>query len=119
MSPLRNAVVYARLLRSTRRASPVFILGFLLAGCVSYFALDPYLSEAVGSPPEATKYPRLKYQRVKEESESTRVVEYSIDSLWRCRWIYQIDKSTGNVASWSYPDQDAKRFCGELPSSRP
>ena len=96
-----------------------FLPAILGSGCVSFFALDPYLEKAVGKAPGATPYPQIKYQRVKEESDSVRVVEYSLTSLGRCRWVYEVEKSSGLVKSWSYPDQEAKQWCSQLPSSRP
>ena len=111
-------------LKSMSRSKRIFLSVSLLAaslgsGCVSFFALDPYLDKAVGQAPGATPYPQIRYQREMGESDFSRTVEYSIDSLWRCRWVYEIEKSTGVVKSWSYPDQDAMRWCSELPASRP
>src|SRR5689334_16563923 len=102
----------ARRHRHTSRRSMFALAGVPLgalfaSGCVTYFALDTYLDAAVGRPPGESPYPRLQYQRIRGESESVRIVEYAIDSLWRCRWIFEIDKTTGNVERWSYPDEDA------------
>lgn len=99
--------------------APSLLAGLLSSSCVSFFALDPYLEKAVGKAPGTTPYPQLKFQRVRGESDSIKTVEYSIDGLWRCRWVYEIEKSTGTVKSWSYPDEAAKRWCSELPTSRP
>jgi hypothetical protein len=30
-----------------------------------------------------------------------------------------VEKSSNVVKSWSYPDASAKKWCSELPSSRP
>ena len=106
--------------QATRGFLAASLLGGLLSsGCVSFFALDPYLEKTVGKVPGTTPYPQLRFQRVLGESDSIKTVEYSIDGLGRCRWVYEIDKSTGTVKTWSYPDEAAKRWCSELPTSRP
>jgi hypothetical protein len=89
------------------------------AGCVTYFALDPYLNKAVGQKLGAERYPELSYSRLITETETTRTVEYAIDPLWRCRWLFVVERSTGTVTSWSYPDANAKQWCSSLPTSRP
>ena len=95
------------------------LAAYAAAGCVTYFALDPYLNKAVGQKLGAERYPELNYSRLITETETTRTIEYSIDSLWRCRWLFVVKKSTGTVTSWSYPDANAKQLCSSLPASRP
>ena len=89
------------------------------SGCVTFLALDPYLDKAVGQKRGAERYPTLTYERLVQDSEGSQSIEYSIDSLWRCRWIFEVEKATDIVKAWRYPDPDAKRYCSELPSSRP
>lgn len=89
-----------------------------LAGCAS-FPLDPYLDQAVGQRVDAIRYLQLAYRKPMSDDGSTAVIEYSIDSLWRCRWIFDVEKGSGLVRAWRYPDAEAAHWCQTLPSSRP
>jgi len=95
------------------------VLCAALAGCAAFFALDPYLDQAVGQRVDAIRYPPLAYRKPASGDGSTAAIEYSIDSLWRCRWIFDVDKGSGLVKAWRYPDAEAARWCQTLPSSRP
>ena len=115
-----------RMVNLQQEISHVHLLGLLMlpiavfaAGCISYSSLDPYLDRAVGKAVGTDPYPQLKYHRAMSDSNGSRFVEYSIDDLWRCRWVFEIDKSTGNVKSWYYPDEQAKRWCTDMPDTRP
>lgn len=106
------------MIKSTRLA-PSAALFLALAGCVSFFSLDPYLDKAIGQRVSDIRYPQLKYWKLMSDDGSRAVIQYSIDSLWRCRWVFEIEKKDGIVKSWSYPDPEAARDCAALPSSMP
>ena len=94
----------------------------VLAGCAfldPLDPLDPYLDKAVGQRTSDIKYPQLKYQKLMREDGSRAVIQYSLSSLWRCRWIFEIEKDSGIVKAWRYPDPEATNWCRHLPSSMP
>lgn len=95
------------------------ILCLVLSGCVTYFSLSPKLDKAVGKKTSDVEYPALKYHKLRSEDDSKSIVEYSIDSLWRCRWIFEIRKKDEVITSWRYPDANAAKWCEKLPTSRP
>ena len=108
------------IVRYAATGSLVAILLVDMAGCAATdFSLDPYLERAIGRRVGDIDYPRLEYKKVQLENEGEMTIQYSIDSLWRCRWNFVIDRSTGIVKAWSYPDETAAKWCRELPKSRP
>src|SRR4051812_6195817 len=86
-----------------------------VAACGS-FELGPYLNEAVGRPLGSARYPLLDHSRVLGEADGLRTIEYSISSLGRCRWIFDVDTTTGVVKSWRYPDKETASRCRGLAS---
>ena len=83
------------------------------------FSLDPFLDKAIGQKTGDVRYPQLVY-REKVRDEGTRTIyQYSIDTLWRCRWEFEVEKGSDVIMAWHYPDADAAKHCSELPSSRP
>ena len=95
------------------------ILCSALTGCVTFSSLSPDLDKAVGKQTYDVKYPDLSYRKLVSEDDSKSIVEYSIDSLWRCRWIFEIRKKDEVITSWRYPDADAAKWCQKLPTTRP
>jgi hypothetical protein len=102
-------------------ASLMLCLGLYsaMSGCVSSYSLTPYLDKAVGQRVSDIEYPHLRHQKVMTDTGPTAVIEYSIDSLWRCRWIFEVEKADDVVKAWRYPDRDAAKWCEGLPSTRP
>jgi hypothetical protein len=90
-----------------------------LSGCVTYFSLDPYLDKAVGQRVSDIRYPQLTYQKLMSDDGSRAVIQYSIDSLWRCRWIFEVEKASDVIKAWRYPDSAAAKSCQDIPSSMP
>lgn len=68
----------------------------ILVGCSS-FSLDPYLNKAIGKKLNEISYPELKYGRVIGYDGPTETIEYSIDTLYRCIWVFEIDRVSGNI----------------------
>lgn len=95
------------------------IVCLVLSGCVTYFSLSPKLDEAVGKQTSDITYPELKYHNLISEDGSKSIIQYSIDSLWRCRWIFEVRKKDNVVTSWWYPDAESAAWCKKLPTSRP
>jgi hypothetical protein len=85
----------------------------VLAGCASSYSLGPYLDKSGGQRPSDIKFPQLNHQKLMSDDGSRTVVEYSIDVMWHCRWIFEIEKA------WRYPDAEAAKYCQQLPSSLP
>lgn len=109
-------------MNSAARTASLMILVLIIAtlvGCVTFFPLDPYLDKAIGQKTGEIIYPQLKHQKLVKQEGSRVIVQYSIDALWRCRWEFEIEKDSGLIRAWRYPDADAARYCRELPSSRP
>ena len=94
-------------------------LCLVLSGCVTYVSLSPKLDKVVGKKTGDIAYPDLKYSKLMSENDSKYIVQYSIDSLWRCRWIFEIRKKDEVITSWRYPDADAAKWCEKLPATRP
>lgn len=91
----------------------------VFAGCASFYSLNPYLEKAVGQRTSDIKFPQLKHQKLVSDDGSNIAIQYSIDVMWRCRWIFDIDKSSAIVKAWRYPDAEAAKQCQQLPSSMP
>ena len=90
-----------------------------VSGCVTFFPLDPYLDKAIGQPVGDVRYPQLLHQKLLREEGSRMIFQYSIDALWRCRWEFEVERSSSVIKAWRYPDADAATRCRELPSSMP
>lgn len=90
-----------------------------LSGCVSYESLDRDLERAVGQRVTDIRYPPL--DRVKESKISgTRVTTtYQLTSVGRCRWEFVVDDVSKTVLGWRYPDDEARKGCQGLATTRP
>jgi hypothetical protein len=109
-------------MNSLIRAASLMIFAVLfapVAGCVTFFPLDPYLDKAIGQRTGDVRYPQLRHQKLVRDEGSRAVFQYSIDALWRCRWEFEVEKGSDVIKSWRYPDEDAAKYCSALPSSRP
>jgi hypothetical protein len=93
---------------------------FAVAACVSYIDFDKRLNSIVGRRVSDVTSPGLSiFKRLESSDKETETIEYSVDPLWRCNWILEIDRGTKKIVRWRYSNAEAARWCASLPATRP
>jgi len=108
--------------QSKRGGLPVAILSLnavAFASCVSYISLTPVLESTVGKKLDEISRPNLQIQRMLHRSDEKTTYLISVDSLWRCKWEFEVSNQTNVVLAWRYPDAESEKWCSSLPATRP